>query len=716
MSETFNAPLQLVYPAAAAMALSIEERRECRANAVEPGNATSCETPLNIGVFFDGTNNNAERDEPERAHSNVVRLFNAHPHVKAGKNLQRPGHYRIYVPGVGTPFKANAELRESLEGKALGKGGQARILYAVLQVFNSIHKAFQEQQDLLDDSAIAAKLIAFTAQTEGGNQSPETPRYTRAQWLRELNRDICASIWKARKDAPLPRIPEIYVSVFGFSRGAAEAVAFCHWLDEALPQGKIAGMPVRIGFLGLFDCVASVGLADSGRRAMGLEFSDGHFAWAKEVRVTLPSIVARVVHMMAAHEQRLNFPLTRIRANCKHTEFVYPGVHSDVGGGYGLGTQGRSRSDGELLSQIPLLHMHKAARASGVPLLDPSLMDEQDGLLKDYALERDLAACWNLYMRQADADHQADQVAQGIDPPQPLEACRDHAVMTRLHMRLYYDFRRVHLGLSPGNRPDFWRYLNAKPSPQEQEDIDSYNALLMGDLRLMSATLPALPCNRLLAVMWRDRPVAAPGMHDRNSRRYAGQGVQAQRPLMTERDQRWATWALEVMQGQRRVGGDEHYGLLGRYMHDSLAGFYLAGYSTREERSEKLLELVEKKARGESLNAHEAQVVANYEEKSKANEALRDVIGGRRKKAEDVENAQYEHTSAKRLAKDQYDKERIFKPEENRVIDESKVFPVITDADARIFYGSRFNKYILTHMTDGRREGGGYFLPRMIFE
>jgi hypothetical protein len=485
MPETFSAPLQLVHPAAAAMALNAGERRECRANGVEPGSATSCETPLNIGVFFDGTNNNAERDEPERAHSNVVRLFNAHPAADGKEKLYRPGHYRIYVPGVGTPFKANGELRESLEGKAYGKGGQARILFAVLQVFNSIYRAFQSNTPLFDGPAIAAKLKAFTAQTEGGSQSPETPRYTRDQWLSELNRDIGAEIQKARENALLPRIPEIFVSVFGFSRGAAEAVAFCHWLDKALTQGKIAGMPVRIGLLGLFDCVVSIGLADSGRRAMGVGFSDGHFAWAKEVRLPLPAIVARVVHMSAAHEQRLNFPLTRIRANCEHTEFVYPGMHSDVGGGY---------------------------------------------------------------------------------------------------------------------------------------------------------------------------------------------------------------------------------------MHDSLAGFCLAGYATREERSEKLLEMVEKKARGESLNAHEAQVVANYEEKSKTNEALENAIQDRRKKMTQIEEMRNVYPDVKANAMASYKATSVFKPEENRVIDESGVFPVLTDADAHILYGSGFSKYVLTQLTDGRREGGGYFLPRMVFE
>lgn len=49
-------------------------------------------------------------------------------------------------------------------------------------------------------------------------------------------------------------------------------------------------------------------------------------------------------------------------------EIVYPGVHSDVGGGYGPGEQGRGRDDADKLSQVPLLDMYREARKAGVPL------------------------------------------------------------------------------------------------------------------------------------------------------------------------------------------------------------------------------------------------------------------------------------------------------------------------------------------------------------
>jgi hypothetical protein len=83
-------------------------------------------------------------------------------------------------------------------------------------------------------------------------------------------------------------------------------------------------------------------------------------------------MVERCVHYVAAHEVRDSFPLDSIRdgkhypPNC--FEVVYPGVHTDVGGGYAPGEQTRALEDRDKLSQIPLLHMYRAARETGVPL------------------------------------------------------------------------------------------------------------------------------------------------------------------------------------------------------------------------------------------------------------------------------------------------------------------------------------------------------------
>ncbi len=144
--------------------------------------------------------------------------------------------------------------------------------------------------------------------------------------------------------------------------------------------------------------------------------------------------------------------------------------------------------------------------------------------------------------------------------------------------------------------------------------------------------------------------------------------------------------------------------------------FCLLGPGSREEKAEKLLELVEKKARGEKLNAYEAKVVKNYEEKSRTNQALAEAIDTRIKKRQTLRNTQYPNASTKWHAQEGLDKENVFTRSETLVIDQSGVFPVLSDKDAPVLYESWSDKLALQTLTYGRREGGGYFLPRMVFE
>jgi hypothetical protein len=164
--------------------------------------------------------------------------------------------------------------------------------------------------------------------------------------------------------------------------------------------------PVRLYFMGLFDTVASVGVPmgmnnagalmngfgsthltmahrshnELGNLAFGRASSadpapgqfTGHMEWASDLRI--PEMVEDCLHMVAAHEIRNSFPLDSVAqgavypSNCR--EMVYPGAHSDVGGGYRAGEGARSRSTGALLSMIPLRVMRAQAIQAGVPLDD----------------------------------------------------------------------------------------------------------------------------------------------------------------------------------------------------------------------------------------------------------------------------------------------------------------------------------------------------------
>ncbi|MFC5476299.1 T6SS phospholipase effector Tle1-like catalytic domain-containing protein [Paraherbaspirillum soli] len=333
-----------------------------------------CQCFVKIGLFFDGTNNNRIRDEPLKCHTNIVKLFNAHKAVDGiGDYLQQPHHYRIYIPGLGTRFPENREWRESQEGKAFGKGGQARILYALLEVYNAVYQSINDGVKMFEDHEITAKLQQYAQDVDTGDplRDAHDPRPDRRSWFGDLSKELDKRLRKVRAERPLPRIPNISLNVFGFSRGAVQARAFCYWFNDLLQKdGTFASMPAEIKFLGLFDSVASIGPANSVAESTPIFWADGHFVWAKEILQPLPDCVKHSVHYIAAHEQRRNFPVTRVKqgAGGKVLEYLYPGVHSDVGGGYAPGEQGKSRSMDLLLSQIPLLHMHHAATVAGVPL------------------------------------------------------------------------------------------------------------------------------------------------------------------------------------------------------------------------------------------------------------------------------------------------------------------------------------------------------------
>lgn len=80
-----------------------------------------------------------------------------------------------------------------------------------------------------------------------------------------------------------------------------------------------------MGFVGLFDTVASVGgLANLGYiRSSITPWLDLYLS---------PKKFSNVVHLVAHDEVRANFPLSTVKPD--HTEIVLPGAHSDIGGGY----------------------------------------------------------------------------------------------------------------------------------------------------------------------------------------------------------------------------------------------------------------------------------------------------------------------------------------------------------------------------------------------
>lgn len=375
------------------LAFSQEEAREfVRVLANRKERNRDCCRELFLGVFFDGTNNNAKEDRPLFAHSNVARLHDIFP-----QNMEGDGFFPIYAPGVGTKFDDIGDSGEGDDlvwgetdrrrGLAFAEKGEARIVWALLQVLNRLHRYFAKT-DLLDFNQIkklSNDLTEANAPLWAKVISPAASAV--AQWtmkrklidarrnevLGDLCRQLGQKIAAARKARPNPKVLGIRLSVFGFSRGAAKARVFSNrFLDmceAASGSHALGGLPVDFDFVGIFDTVASVGLANSSLVA------DGHMEWADAERnLRIPSAVKRCLHLVSAHEVRRSFPLDSISVgqslSSHFKEIVYPGVHSDVGGGYEPTEQGRGtdKSGHDMLSRVALAQMYRDSRLANVPL------------------------------------------------------------------------------------------------------------------------------------------------------------------------------------------------------------------------------------------------------------------------------------------------------------------------------------------------------------
>ena len=314
-----------------------------------------CTGVIFASIFFDGTGNNEKNDynsgklPPEKwQHSNVARLFHAFPF---DKKMGSTGYYRYYIPGVGTKFP---EINDEggTAGKAFAWNGESRIIWGLTRVFNAVNMYVNS------DDLIPAKVAGAIANATGGLGSLGIHR-----------RFVFKNYWHDKLKQAInvlgkPQVTLLNLSVFGFSRGAAQARAFVNWFyeicDEVDGGWTFAGIPVRLQFLGLFDTVASVGVA-------GLfTIVEGRQSWAN-ANMQVHSGVENCLHMVAAHEVRGCFPADSVRVgeaypnNCK--EYVYPGAHSDVGGGYSIAAQGKTNE----LARVPGFEMYCAALAAGVP-------------------------------------------------------------------------------------------------------------------------------------------------------------------------------------------------------------------------------------------------------------------------------------------------------------------------------------------------------------
>jgi len=275
---------------------------------------------LRIGVFFDGTLNNASNSasgllcgahhpirpedvdascksymaDPEGSYGNdvsnvinVFKLYELYPtsQVTGGDDSSKLVLRSLYVDGIGT----DAGAADSMGSAATGRG----------------------------DAGIAGKVQkAFVA-------------------IKTLVKEVIAR-------NPDSEITSLAFDTFGFSRGAAAARHFANEivrcnqgpLGEVIrsnPKGFSSGFggqynsEIIMRFIGLFDTVPSVaGLTNAGNIQSPV---------APGIKLYLDrKYFTDVVQLAARDECRANFALSTVIP--VHTEISVPGVHSDIGGGY----------------------------------------------------------------------------------------------------------------------------------------------------------------------------------------------------------------------------------------------------------------------------------------------------------------------------------------------------------------------------------------------
>ena len=338
----------------------------------------SCQKEIRFGLFFDGTGNNRFTDEkktkvylkrlnadnydPQQLQkttsylSNVAKLF-----LLFDENNEN-SLYKEYIPGVGTPFSANDEGKPnegegSIFGSALGYGGNARLCYAVWRLYSIILNKEGLGNGIIWEQSKRPEKIE--------NDVDTFPEY--------LNKHLREAIEKSRREKrKTSKVSKIILYVFGFSRGAAEARSFVNRLSRlsgsSAAQLKFGGIDVEVKFMGIFDTVASVGMVDiKSFRGNGIlprwfgSLVDGHWSWASPENLVVPDNI-RCVHYIAGNEARACFPLTMTEHQGNHTLKLYPGAHSDVGGGYGFMEQGKYD-----MSVIPGREMYDEAISAGTP-------------------------------------------------------------------------------------------------------------------------------------------------------------------------------------------------------------------------------------------------------------------------------------------------------------------------------------------------------------
>ena len=304
--------------------LGLEEEDEEEELEEQPRQRQQQSITLRLGLFFDGTGNNQANSE-----------------AAAG----------CYAVNLGLTAESAEDIRQRCAAYGYnGNGNTPDNSYG--NDTSNIARLYQLYPDQVDEKLPADAGTAYLAvylEGIGTSSGAEDSLYSQITGLgstgilarvRQAPALILEKLRRLQVANPDVQIRHIEIDLFGFSRGAAAARHCANdllkgagsLLAKALPAGSpllIDGFAwhqqqdFALNFIGLFDSVAAV--VDPLRG----DFVP-HNAHNPGLDLGLaPGCARQVVQLVAEHEFRHNFPLTRT-----DNDIRLPGAHSDIGGGY----------------------------------------------------------------------------------------------------------------------------------------------------------------------------------------------------------------------------------------------------------------------------------------------------------------------------------------------------------------------------------------------
>ncbi len=283
-----------------------------RASADDQSAQQQAVVTLTLGIFFDGTGNNA---------------LNARSSLETGGPAPEDSEA---LAAWRQAAKQTLGFRDSALGSHIGH-------------YTNIHRLHSLYATDLAGGQIQQRLYIDGIGTEAGaaDRALNMAFGTGSRGIvAKTNKAVAALVEALRNYAirqPNLVINELQFDLFGFSRGAAAARHFANRvfngdsaLIEAIERGlegvEYRGSPAgKTRFLGLFDTVAAVATLANGLNPNSADSGDVNLALR-------PGVAEKVFHLTAQHECRFNFALNSVRP--AWPEVALPGAHSDIGGGY----------------------------------------------------------------------------------------------------------------------------------------------------------------------------------------------------------------------------------------------------------------------------------------------------------------------------------------------------------------------------------------------